>query len=197
MENEVSGEAKQSSSYRYWVRETTDAAAPPPVPRKLSADDLTKQQQPAPLGSVWNHAGTWEERNLNTWATSRIKDLLTSLDSLEFSGGKAGISEVTECSGDAFLVTVRNKKRVGYTYKISLKFKGEWLVKEENKAMKGFIDIHEFSFGELDDLQIEVRLNEEKDLLEDERLRILNDVRLFLPSIRNQLSKFEEELKDR
>ncbi|KAF3783430.1 hypothetical protein EJ110_NYTH27694 [Nymphaea thermarum] len=195
MENEVAGEAKQSSSYRYWVRETTDAAAPPPVPRKLSADDLTNQQQPAPLGSVWNHAGTWEERNLNTWATSRIKDLLTSLDSIEFSGGKAGISEVAECNGDAFLVTVRNKKRVGYTYKISLKFKGKLLL--EKKAIKGYIDILEFSFGELDDLQIEVRLNEEKDLLEDERLRIVKDVRLFLPSICNQLSKFEQELKDR
>lgn len=54
----------------------------------------------------------------------------------------------------AFLVTVRNKKRVGYTYELTLKFKGEWLVKEESKTIEGHIDILEFSFGELEDLQV-------------------------------------------
>ncbi|CAN6485668.1 unnamed protein product [Victoria cruziana] len=156
MENGVAEACKQSSSYRYWVRESTESAAPLPVPRKLSAEDLSKQAPPAKLGSAWNHAGTWEEKNLNTWATDRIKELLNSLDSVEFSGGKAGISEVSKCSGEAFLVTVRNKKRVGYTFEITLKFKGEWLIKEENKTIKGSIDIHEFSFGELDDLQVRI-----------------------------------------
>ncbi|KAF3784328.1 hypothetical protein EJ110_NYTH30554 [Nymphaea thermarum] len=197
MENGVAEGCKQSSSYRYWVRESTDSAAPLPVPRKLSAEDLSKQEPRAKLGSAWNHAGTWEEKNLNTWATGRIKELLNSLDSLEFSGGKASISEVSKCTGDAFLVTVRNKKRVGYTYEITLDFKGEWLIKEGKKTIKGSIDIHEFSFGELDDLQMEVSLKEDKGLGEEGRQRIVKDVRLFLPLIRNNLSKFEEELKDR
>lgn len=79
----------------------------------------------------------------------------------------------------AFLVTVRNKKRVGYTYELTLKVKGnnflhsrivsipisiclicivmksgEWVIEEEKKMIKGQIDIPEFSFGELDDLQV-------------------------------------------
>jgi len=65
-----------STNYRYWVRESGEGAAPPPVPKKLSADDVSKQQasQTNPsLGSVWNKAGTWEEKNLNAWASSRIK----------------------------------------------------------------------------------------------------------------------------
>lgn len=84
---------------------------------------------------------------------------------------------------------MRNKKRVGYTYELTLKFKGtvyiyckvsfiylldnalllsliffwinswimesgEWLFRGEKKKIKGHLDIHEVSFGELDDLQV-------------------------------------------
>lgn len=44
-----------TSSYTYWVREVTQDAAPPPVPRKLTPRDiLSSQSQPPTLGSVWN-----------------------------------------------------------------------------------------------------------------------------------------------
>lgn len=190
--------AEQKSSYRYWVREATGDAAPLPVPRKLdaaAANGTGNGNAQQALGSVWNQAGTWEEKNLNSWASSRIKDLLGSLSSLDFSTGKASIDEVSKCSGDAYLVTVRNKKRVGYNYELSLRFKGEWLIKEEQKKVTGHIDIPEFSFGELDDLEAEVRFT---DSLEwDDKSRISKDVKSFLLPIREKLRTFELELKDR
>nr|DAD46348.1 TPA_asm: hypothetical protein HUJ06_004578 [Nelumbo nucifera] len=70
------GVAENKSSYTYWVRDVTKDAAPLPVPRQLSADDLSKQTQPNSLGSVWNSAGTWEEKNLSSWASNRMKVLL-------------------------------------------------------------------------------------------------------------------------
>ncbi|ONI26043.1 hypothetical protein PRUPE_1G000800 [Prunus persica] len=147
-------EEQQGTSYTYWVRQVAEDTAPPPVPRKLSPQDiLSAQSQPSTLGSLWNRAGTWEEKNVNKWATDRIKELLLSVGTLEFSGGKAEISDVFKCVGDAFLVTVRNKKRVSYTYELTLKVKGEWIFGEEKNTVKGQIDIPEFSFGELDDLQ--------------------------------------------
>ncbi|KAF3436693.1 hypothetical protein FNV43_RR19440 [Rhamnella rubrinervis] len=189
---------QETSSYTYWVREVTQDAAPLPVPRKLTPDDiLSSQSQPPTLGSVWNRAGTWEEKNLNKWATDRMKELLVSVGSLEFSGGKAEISDVSKCVGDAFLVIVRNKKRVGYTYELTLKVKGEWIIREEKKMVKGHIDILEFSFGEVEDLQMEVRLSEEKDLLHQDALRIIQDLKLFLQPVREKLLQFEQELKDR
>lgn len=197
MEGAVS-EKQASSSYTYWVREAREDAAPLPVPRKLTQDDLLSQQShTSALGSVWNKAGTWEEKNLNKWASNRIKELLISVGSLVLSGGKAEITEVSKCSGDAFLVTVRNKKRVGYTYELTLKFQGEWIIREEKKMIKGHVDIPEFSFGELDDLQIEVRLGEEKDLLHQDKLQISQDLKHFLQPVREKLLQFEEELKDR
>ncbi|XP_020245317.1 uncharacterized protein LOC109823421 [Asparagus officinalis] len=93
---------EKQSSYTYWVRTATEEAAPLPTPRKLTAEDISKRSltNSNSLGSVWNQAGTWEERNLNTWASNRIKELLSSLGTLELSSGKATIDEVSKCSGD-------------------------------------------------------------------------------------------------
>ncbi|KAF9679884.1 hypothetical protein SADUNF_Sadunf06G0062000 [Salix dunnii] len=193
---EKEGSEGGGGSYRYWVREATADAAPLPLPKKLSPQDHL-HSQPNTLGSVWNTAGTWEEKNLNNWATHRIKELLLSVASLEFSAGKAEIAQVSKCSGDAFLVIVRNKKRVGYTYELTLKIKGEWIVKEEKRMVKGDIDFHEFSFGELDDLQMKVQLNDVKDLSEQEKQTISQDLKLFLQPVREKLLQFEQELKDR
>lgn len=191
-------ESNATSSYTYWVREAKVDAAPLPVPRKLTAEDVSIESKASNhLGSAWNKAGTWEEKNLNKWATERIKELVLSVGSLEFSSGKAEVAEVSRCSGDAFQVTVRNKKRVGYTYEITVKVKGEWLVGEEKKPFKGNLDLAEFSFGELDDLQIEVKLTDDKDFLHEDKQRIRQEMKMFLKPIREKLLEFEAELKER
>jgi len=97
----------------------------------------------------------------------------------------------------AFQVTVRNKKRVGYNYELSLRFKGEWLIKEENKKIKGHLDIPEFSFGEIDDLEVQVRFSDDKGLASEDKTRICKDLKTFLASIQEKMRVFEEELKGR
>lgn len=42
-----------------------------------------------------------------------------------------------------------------------------------------------------------MRLSEEKDLLHQDKLVIKQDLRQFLKPVREKLSQFEEELKDR
>ncbi|XP_021715836.1 uncharacterized protein LOC110683745 [Chenopodium quinoa] len=187
---------KQTSSYTYWVRETTSEAAPAPVPKMLSPQDVSKQHAPV-LGSVWNTAGTWEEKNLNKWSTERIMELLSSIGSLEFTNGKAEISDVSKCSGDAYLVTVRNKKRVGYTYELTIDVKGEWQVGGENKKIKGYLEIAEFSYGELDDLELTVNISGGSDLPHQDKQSITKDLKSFLQPLREKLLQFEQELKER
>ncbi|CAL5049692.1 unnamed protein product [Urochloa decumbens] len=173
------------------------AAACAPQARRRRCRSDAANPAPATLGCAWNQAGTWEEKNLNSWANSRIKDLLGSLDPLEFSTGKASVYEVSRCSGDAFLVIVRNKKRVGYTYELSLKFKGEWLIKEANKKVKGHLEIPEFSYGELEDLEVNVRFSDEKDLSSNDKAQICKDLKSFLSPIQEKLREFEKEMKER
>ncbi|CAA3017641.1 uncharacterized protein LOC105173740 [Olea europaea subsp. europaea] len=163
---ENASESAAAASYTYWIREVTHDAAPLPVPKKLNPEDLSNQSNKTFLGSAWNGAGTWEEKSLNKWATDRIKELLLSMGSLEFSGGQAEVSEVTKCSGD-------------------------------KKKVKGHIDVFEFSLGELDDLQIEVKLSEDKDLSNEEKQQIHKELKLFLQPLREKLLQFEQELRDR
>ncbi|CAH8386358.1 unnamed protein product [Eruca vesicaria subsp. sativa] len=196
MEREGEEEKKKEGSYRYWVREATSDAAPPPLPQKLTTNDVVAPNAPA-LGSLWNQAGTWEEKNLTKWATDRLKELLGSVGSLQFSSGKAEIVDVNRCVGDAFLVIVRNKKRVGYTYELSLKVQGEWSFEEDTKQVKGSLDIAEFSFGELDDLEVNVKLSDDKELSQQLKQLIRLDMKQFLEPIRLKLKQFEQELKDR
>ncbi|XP_014515219.1 uncharacterized protein LOC106773031 isoform X2 [Vigna radiata var. radiata] len=193
-------EGHEGASYTYWVRKITDDAAPLPVPRKLTPEDVSpceSQSQSATLGSAWNRAGTWEEKSLNNWATPRIKELLLSVGSIQFSLGRAEVEDVAKCVGDAFMVIVRNKKRVGYTYELTLKVKGEWIIQGEKKFVGGHIDVPEFSFGELDDLQMEVRLSEARDILHQDKIQICNDLKLFFEPVREKLLQFEQELRDR
>ncbi|CAN8248421.1 unnamed protein product [Cochlearia groenlandica] len=203
MEREEEKEKKEggggvSSSYRYWVREATSEAAPPPLPHKLTNNNNDAvSNAPASLGSLWNQAGTWEEKNLTKWANDRIKELIGSVGSLQFSCGKAEIVDVNRCVGDAFLVTVRNKKRVGYTYELSIKVEGEWSFEENMKKAKGNLDIAEFSFGELDDLEVDVKLSGDKELSQQLKQQIRLDMKQFMEPIRVKLSQFEQELKDR
>ncbi|GMN53527.1 hypothetical protein TIFTF001_022666 [Ficus carica] len=191
---ESTEEEETTSSYRYWVRGSTEDAVPLPPPKKLSADDLLHHNPPPTFGSLWN------------------RELIMSVGWLEFpGGGKAHISDVSKCVGDAFLVTVRNKKRVGYTYELTFKVNdftitcfiihdssGEWIIKDEKKSVKAHLDVPELSFGELHDLhQLEVKLSEEKDVSHQDKLRIIQDLKQFLEPVREKLLQFEQELKDR
>lgn len=46
-------------------------------------------------------------------------------------------------------------------------------------------------------LQMEVRLSEEKDLSHQDKVRICQDLMLFLQPVREKLLQFEQEVKDR
>lgn len=46
-------------------------------------------------------------------------------------------------------------------------------------------------------LQVEVTLNDGKDLSEQEKAQIRQDLKLFLEPVREKLLQFEQELKDR
>lgn len=182
------------SSYTYWVRRRTEQAAPDPVPRKLSSNEIAQAPQPTVLGSAWNQAGTWEEKCVTKWATNRIEELLLTLEPLQLKEGHAQVTEVSGCVGEASLVTVRNKKRHGFCYEITLKFKGDW---RDSKGLEGTLKVPEASYNDLDDIELEVNLSSTSIIVDSEKAVYLDAVRSFLPAIRERLLVFEDELKAR
>lgn len=193
-------ELKKTSSYRYWVRSST-LTAPKTAPRPLTADEITAKSGSngaQVAGSKWNQAGTWEEKVLSSWAYSRVKALLPAVEPVEFDQGcTARVVEVTSCSGDASMVTVRQRKRVGYTFEIEMKY-AVTMREEDGKAIEGKMKVPEACYGELDDLELEVTVSA-ADVKDEEKRRTVkqNLTKLLLPRIRRKLEEFEAELKER
>ncbi len=196
---EKENELKKASSYRYWVRSEVTGAAPALLPRKLTEREMSGNGKPLPLGSLWNQAGTWEEKSLNSWAWKRVKDLLQGVEPVEFEDGNAHVAEVSSCSGDATLVTVRQKKRVGYSFEISMTVKMEvFTAQGVKKDLEGTMKVPEACYGELDDLQLEVSITQSQIADSAQRKRITQAlVASFLPAIRCKLEQFESELNER
>ncbi|GKD99007.1 hypothetical protein Tco_1382904 [Tanacetum coccineum] len=59
-------ESNATSSYTYWVREAKVDAAPLPVPRKLTAEDVSTESKASNhLGSAWNKSVTMIKGNFS------------------------------------------------------------------------------------------------------------------------------------
>jgi hypothetical protein len=198
-------ELKKKTSYRYWVRGGTADAAPKAVPQKLTEEEVVQQNGNGNghgsgmcVGSAWNQAGTWEEKVLSAWAGSRVKELLPSVEPVEFEDGTARVKEVTSCNGDASMVMVRQRKRIGYTFEIEMKYAVDVRAGEERKEIEGKMKVPEACYGELDDLELEVTVSA-KDVKDSaQRMKVKQALRkLLLPKIRRKLEEFEAELKER
>ncbi|KAF0694223.1 Aste57867_14882 [Aphanomyces stellatus] len=89
-------------------------------------------------GSAWNHAGTFEQRDLTKWSQDRLKELLANLEFASHSFTiRAG--EVKDMTGDASICVVRGKKRFLFDFG----FKLEW--EAVGKGYKGKVHFHDIS----------------------------------------------------
>lgn len=185
---------KKTSSYRYWVR---SSSAPKTAPRPLTAEELKAHNisnGTNTVGSKWNQAGTWEEKSLSTWANGRVRELLPTVEPVEFDHVcTARVLEVTSCSGEASMVTVRQRKRIGYSFEIEMKYVVH--LEPSSKPIEGKMKVPEACYGELDDLELEVTVSS-SDVKDSAKVK-QTLTKLFLPKIRRKLEEFEAELKER
>lgn len=81
------------------------AQAPPSPPQPL--------ERAASSGSVWNTAGTWEEREVLPWCKKRIEDLFggATAPSRDFGSGQVRVIGVDSVEGDASVGVIRGKPR--------------------------------------------------------------------------------------
>jgi activator of HSP90 ATPase len=114
----------EQSSYYYFrstPQEQAEQYKPKPVHTQHNDGDAL-----ANGASPWNAAGTWEERDVSTWAEQRIKQLIGSYQfpSLE-DGGCVKIKSVKKVEGRASVIYVRGKKKVGYEFRVEVDWEGE------------------------------------------------------------------------
>eukprot|EP01137_Pigoraptor_chileana_P021397 Opistho-2@85032 len=134
--------------------------------------------------SVWNSAGTWEERDVSKWAQSRLKELLagTSFDCGE--GVSGVISETTKVSGEAVITFPRGKKRIGYELDVSMKY----TVTHSGGSHSGKIDIP-YLCDDVDDGEFEFKVTCSSDGFRQKVHKAA------VPAIKTRIEVFVEELK--
>ncbi|RWW25717.1 hypothetical protein GW17_00009922 [Ensete ventricosum] len=159
---------EKQSSYTYWVREATEDVAPRPVPRKLSAADLSKQPRPAVLGSVWNQACCFPLISIRLGSFS--------LNVFIFFVVPSWMSSHLFCT--LFAASSLSQ------WLASVLQAGTWEERNLNSWASNRI-------------KIQVRLSGDEDLSTDDKMKICNDLRLYLAPIRKKLEVFEQELRDR
>jgi hypothetical protein len=81
----------------------------------------------SPLGSAWNTAGTWEERDVTRSATAALESRLAAFASQPRSGKRVHLVSASVSGGHVTLIASRGKLRVGYELTLS----ATWEIREE------------------------------------------------------------------
>jgi hypothetical protein len=106
----------------------SDAA---PKPQQVESGSMPQEATDGQVGSEWNQAGTWEEKDMTSWVKERLTAWLRqasiSAPSVTMPSGHtaattAKVTKVKTLSGDAQLVTVRKRPKHGYIFEAELSF---------------------------------------------------------------------------
>jgi len=113
------------------------------APKKLDSSETaaipTTSTTPTPNGaSAWNKAGTWEEKDLTSWAKTTLQEQIEQAkyvlpDSSPAPGAEVTVTKVTTIDGHASCALARGKKRYIYEFMVKL----EWKLQQNPESSSG------------------------------------------------------------
>jgi len=209
--------AEQKSKGYYHGRLGTVLSNAAPKPQKVEQGPLSPgcddaDQDKGGRGSDWNVAGTWEERDMSTWAKECLTSYLkaataSSSGSVTLPSGQLGlvcarVESVKSLTGDAQIVMVRREPRFGYNFEAELSFKVGITIQaaaegDESKeeVFKGTLSMHELvDSTPIPELQLDARWKRGEPR-EEIRATAVEWVDNLRDSIRSQIARFAEEYK--
>ncbi|CAK9083764.1 Aha1_N domain-containing protein, partial [Durusdinium trenchii] len=103
------------------------------------------------VGSSWNSAGTWEEKDMSVPARAELEKILTdeSFALLDEGGNKVQGFNAT-VTGDSQAYHIRGRSRLGYEFKVKLSWKGSF----GGKEVSGELDIQDLDSSDLDGFDV-------------------------------------------
>ena len=154
------------------------------APQRL---DSAVSQSSAKSTSVWNNAGTWEEKDTSDWCNtslnSYLKETVVEVDSYT---GK--VQEVKDLSGDASVAFVSGKKRFVFDYNASLKY----VILDEGdvKIASGTLNLLDISSTAInDELEVDI-LAWKKEPSDEVSAAALKCRELLVAQVRSQVLAF-------
>ena len=92
--------------------------------------------------SLWNAAGTWEERDYSKWAKTQLRSTLEKVQyKFPSNQGSARVTAIRSIEGDASVVNIRGKRKLIYDFAIELTWSAT--VRELKTGIEGKFVIQE------------------------------------------------------
>jgi len=198
---EESKEQRGDLSYHYFHNEK-GGDAPPAVPKKLTDEEAaamhrTTSEQLVSGASLWNTAGTWEERGCLEWVKEQLKARVVGLReniASPATDDKFTITELKSCTGEASVVCTRGKARHGFDLELSL----GWEAIIGGPTIKGVIDISEVSRDTVEDDELEFKVQIDSDSKKESEAakdKAQAQAKVFMRKIREQLVAFDKDFR--
>ncbi|CAM9357698.1 unnamed protein product [Scytosiphon promiscuus] len=120
------------------------------APKKLEPAAAAGSGPAAAAGndvSAWNKAGTWESRDMTSWAKQRLEELLKAV---EFDAPESAVTvvKVDKLDGDAEISFSRGKKRYLFDFRFELKWEAPDLDCGPAKGVLVYPDVGQDCGGE-------------------------------------------------
>mmetsp|Transcript_95026 Transcript_95026/g.268544 ORF Transcript_95026/g.268544 Transcript_95026/m.268544 type:complete len:198 (-) Transcript_95026:86-679(-) len=145
--------------YTYWKRDIEDGhILADNKPQRLDAAAAAKQaeeieKKASSVGSSWNAAGTWEEKDMSAASREELQRLLSD-DFLLLEGENTRICACSATvTGDAQAYNIRGRPRLGFEFKVKVSWKGTF----EGEEVSGDFDIPELDSSDVDGIEIRPR----------------------------------------
>lgn len=173
----------------------TGVAASSPSPVQSPSPSPSQSPEPAASvssvagGSRWNAAGTWEERDMSSWAHSRLTALLA------FNSGALAVS-CTKVTGDATLVFTRGKKRVGFDLAVQCEWRGRLDGGSGGDEVRGGIELPSVDQTSEGEYEMTVTVKE-RGAADDEAVdQLTRAAKKLKATITSKIKQFEQELQE-
>ncbi len=126
----IRSDGKKTSFFDREISDETKQLIGDIAPKRIDSNNPTEDNAPKPLPvaegtSAWNKAGTWEERDVTSWAKETLEAALLTAEYVlpegsPSPGARATVSKVSKFEGHASYATVRGKKRYIYEFAFTL-----------------------------------------------------------------------------
>ncbi|CAM9514340.1 unnamed protein product [Ectocarpus fasciculatus] len=120
----ITADGKKTTYFNNDLTEEAKALIGDIAPKKLEPAAAALPAETSGGGneaSAWNKAGTWESRDMTSWAKQRLEELLVGVE-LDTSESVVKVVKVDKLEGDAEISFSRGKKRYMFDYRFDLKW---------------------------------------------------------------------------
>eukprot|EP00933_Yihiella_yeosuensis_P044331 TRINITY_DN3942_c2_g6_i1.p1 TRINITY_DN3942_c2_g6~~TRINITY_DN3942_c2_g6_i1.p1 ORF type:complete len:187 (+),score=54.30 TRINITY_DN3942_c2_g6_i1:107-667(+) len=141
-----------ATKHLYWRRPTDEGVVlPENKPQKIDPAAAPEASPASAVGSSWNSAGTWEEKNMGSAAREELEKIFCEESFVLFSKDGAQVScSKASVSGDCNAYHIRGRPRLGFEFKVKISWKGTF----DGESVSGELEIQDLDSSDLDGVDI-------------------------------------------